>query len=165
MDKKIKSHLKLLLLTFILLFTSSCGFTPIYKKNNNTKSDLIENIEIVPINSIEGADFYNHLSNLLPHGDNPKYVLSVSQVYSNEISIIQKNSDVLREAVKITINYSLSDKLSGKILTNGSFSRFSSYNTTFSPYSNSIKKQDIRKNLSISSAEEVRNRIMLYNKP
>jgi hypothetical protein len=58
----------------------------------------------------------------------------------------------------------LKDKSTGDTITSGQFSRLSSFNTTFSPYSNVVSQQDTQKNLAIMSAEEVRNRIMMFIK-
>jgi hypothetical protein len=151
-----------LLIIFPLLFLSSCGFSSIYKEHNNPTRSALENIDVEMINSIEGADFYNHLQNILPHGPAAKYTLTTNCAFIKSISIIQKNSDVFRELITIKLSYKLRNKITGDKITSGSFSRLSSFNTAFSPYSNLVSKQDIQKNLAIMSAEEVRNRIMTF---
>ena len=52
--------------------------------------------------------------------------------------------------------------MTGKTITSGKFTRLSSNNTSFSPYENLNKNQQTLTNLAIISAEEVRNRIILY---
>ena len=152
-----------LFIIFPLLFLSSCGFSSIYKEHNNPTRSALENIDVAMINSIEGADFYNHLQNIMPYSPaTAKYTLIINCAFIKSISVIQKNSDVLRELVTIKVSYELKNKTTGDRLSSGNFSRLSSFNTTFSPYSNVVSQQDTQKNLAIMSAEEVRNRIMMF---
>ena len=162
MYKGITQYKHPLSLVFLLFFLTSCGFRPIYRAENSTTHEFLGNIEISPISSVNGANFYNHLENILPHGNRIKYLLTSNITFLKDISIIQKNSDILREIITVKVTYTLTDKKTGKTITSGKFSRLASFNTTFSPYSNLVKQQDIQKNLAVMSAEEVRNRIMLY---
>lgn len=145
------------------MMLAACGFSPIYKDNHQT-SQFLESVEMSSNNSVEGADFYNHLKNILPQSNKPRYLLSTNYSFTKATSIIQKTSDVTRESMTIRINYTLKDKLTGKTIASESFSRFSSFNLTFSPYSNEVNQQDIRKNLAIMSAEEIRNRLIMLSK-
>lgn len=148
-------------LLLILMNLGSCGFKPIYQKDSNYYQH-IQAIDIQPLDTIEGAEFFNHLKNILPSTHNSKYQLITSIAFTENYSIIQNNSDILREIVTVRVNFKLIDKMNKAILLNNSFSRPSSYSTTFSPYSNLIQKQEIHKNLSIMVAEEIRNRIIIY---
>lgn len=151
-------------LVFTLLATlTSCGFHPVLSSGGDACTrELLGQIELSSMQSIEGADFYNRLKNILPYGREKKYLLKTTLSFSKDFSIIQKNSDILREMVAARVSYSLRDKETGKIRISGSFSRLSSFNTTFSPYSNQVQQYNVQKNLAIMSAEEVRNRIMLF---
>ncbi|MDP4708951.1 MAG: hypothetical protein NWS20_02985 [Rickettsiaceae bacterium] len=157
-------YIRLLLIVLLLPSLNSCGFNSMYKADNNPTFSALENIDITMINSVEGADFYNHLQNIMPHGPAAKYTLTTNCSFMKSISVIQKNSDILREVVTIKVSYELKDKATENKITTGQFSRFSSFNTTFSPYSNVVSQQDKQKNLAIMSAEEVRNRIMMFFK-
>lgn len=152
----------LLLNIVALLLLSSCGFRPVYKKETGGSYEILQKIELSPINSVEGAEFYNQLRNIFPHSLTSDYRLESHLSFSQAFTILQKNSDVLRETLKVQVTYSLREKATDSVITSGAFSRLSSYNTTFSPYNNAIKKQDILKNMAIASAEEVRSRIILY---
>ncbi|MDG1436558.1 MAG: hypothetical protein P8P83_02080 [Rickettsiaceae bacterium] len=136
-----------------------------YKKDNNPTYKALANIEIIPINSIEGADFYNHLKNILPHSDMSEavqYTLSTSLNFTKGISVIQGNADIFREVVTVNVSYILKNKLTGKKVASGGFARLASFNTTFSPYSNNVYQQGAEKNLAIAASEELRNSIMLF---
>lgn len=151
------------IILFVYIFSlTSCGFKPIYKKELNQASDFLQSIEVAPISSPEGADFYNHLKNILPVAQNVKYTLETKLSYQKDYSIIQKNSDVLRESVTVRVSYKLLDSNTQKLITSGHFSRLSSFSTNFSPYSNQTSQQETQKSLAIMSAEEIRNRIILF---
>ena len=164
MDRRTLQYIQNILVICFLFSLASCGFSPVYKENDNHTKQFLENIEITPLDSIEGADFYNHLKNILPHGNQAKYILTTNYAFTKNISIIQKNSDISRESITIKVTYTLKDKLTDNNIITEQFSRFASFNTTASPYSNNVNQQDIQKNLAIMSAEEVRNRLMLFIK-
>jgi len=156
-----KLRIGIILLIYIFSLTS-CGFKPIYKKESNPSNKFLQSIEIVPIASPDGADYYNHLKNILPATQNAKYILQTKLSYGKDYSIIQKNSDVLREIVTIKVSYKLLDSNSQELVTSGHFSRLSSFSTKFSPYSNQISQQETQRSLAIMAAEEIRNRIILF---
>lgn len=161
LSKRITVTIKQLLLIFLLLTISACSFQPIYSSNNHTYKELSD-IEIESVSSsVEGADYYNHLANLLPPGKSSKYLLSTSISFVQSFSVLQQNSDILRETSTIAVHYTLTEKETGKIISSDHFSRMASFSSGFSPYSNSVKQQDEQRNLAIMAAEEVRNRIML----
>ena len=154
-------HSILVVATLFLLI--SCGFKPIYKTTNNKTYELLQEIELAQPSTIEGAEFYNQLKNIIPPTAlHANYILESKLQFTQDFSIIQRNSDVLREIVTLKVSYTLKEKMSGKTITSGKFTRLSSNNTSFSPYENLNKNQQTLTNLAIISAEEVRNRIILY---
>lgn len=162
MNKGEVNYLKVVILLIYIFSLTSCGFKPIYKTQSNPTNNFLQSIEITPIASPDGADYYNHLKNILPTEQKPKYKLETTLSYIKDYSIIQKNSDVLREVVTIKVSYKLLDSKTQKLVTSGYFSRLASFSTNFSPYSNQTNQQEIQKLLAIMSAEEVRNRIILF---
>ena len=162
MNKGEKHYLNLAILLVCILSLTSCGFKPIYKKQSNPINNFLQSIEIIPIFSPDGADYYNHLNNILPPKSSPKYHLETTLSYGKDYSIIQRNSDVLREVVTIKVSYKLFESKTQKLVTSGHFTRLASYSTNFSPYSNQTNQQETQKLLAIMSAEEVRNRIILF---
>lgn len=160
------ARLTSLIMAFLLLLAlSGCGFTPIYAKTSHSanSNEFLASIDVAPINSITGAEFYNHLLNLFPYSSDKKYLLKTEIALSKENSVIEETSDVVRATVNLNVNYTLTEKETGKIITAGSFLRLSSFNTTFSPYSNTVLQGQVENNLAMMAAEEVRNRIMLFN--
>ena len=162
MNKGEKHYLKVVVLLVYIFSLTSCGFKPIYKKQSNPTNNFLQRIEIIPISSPDGADYYNHLNNILPPSSNPKYNLETTLSYEKDYSIIQRNSDVLREVVTIKVSYKLIESKTQKLVTSGYFTRLASYGTNFSPYSNQTNQQETQRLLAIMSAEEVRNRVILF---
>lgn len=163
----LKYILLLIALIASILTLSSCGFRPVYKQyeeseNQNSIFGFLENVYIEPIDSVDGVHYYNHLKNIFPPHKTPKYKLETEISYEKDYSIIQKNSDVLREFVTILVEYKLIEYETEKIITSNKFSRLISFGTNFSPYSNQINQRDTQKMLAIMAAEEVRDRIILF---
>jgi len=153
----------IILIMATLLVISACGFKPVYKTTDNKTYELLQKIELAPPCTLEGAEFYNQLKNIIPPTSlHANYILESKLQFTQDFSIIQRNSDVLREIVTLKVSYTLKEKMTGKTITSGKFTRLSSHNTSFSPYENLNKNQQTLTNLAIISAEEVRNRIILY---
>jgi len=139
----------------------SCGFRPDYKADAYNENFLTF-VEITPMRTIEGTNFYNHLKSIFPSAKKSLYVLNTKLSFSNSYNVIQSNSDILRETQNITVTYQLIDKKDLKVLTQGNFSKMSSYSTNFSLYSNSVIRQDSMVDLAENAAEEVRNRLLMF---
>jgi len=88
------------ILVFATLFLLiSCGFKPIYKITNNKTCELLQEIELAQPSTIEEAEFYNQLKNIIPPSLAAKYILETKLDFSQDFSIIEKNSDALREII------------------------------------------------------------------
>ena len=162
MNKREKHYLEVVILLVYIFSLTSCGFKPIYRKQSNPMNNFLQSIKIIPISSRDGADYYNNLNIILPPSSSPKYYLETKLSYGKDYSIIQRNSDVLREVVTIKVSYKLFESKTQALFTSGYFTRLASYSTNFSPYSNQTNQQEAQKLLAIMSAEEVRNRIILF---
>ena len=157
----ISKHIKNLLLVFIVLLQASCGFSPAYKVDKNGEY-LLSAIEVNPVQTIEGVDFYNHIKSIFPSEKNTRYILNTTLSFSRSYNILQSNSDIFREVQNITVTYQLLDKQSLKLLTTGSFTKMDSYNVKSSLYSNAVLRQGVISGLAENAAEEVRNRLMMF---
>ena len=144
-----------------LLTLSACGFTPVYSKESITYNPLY-GIEVAPISTPEGAEFYHYLTTLMPSRGNIKYRLNVSFTYSFSPIAIQKNSDIIRENIIQYIQYKLVDAKTNNVVTGGTFKHMTSYNSSFSPYGSDVEKNFNSTNLTKFSAEEIRRRLILY---
>ena len=156
------TQIRVILIVATLFVLSACGFKPVYKTTDSKTYELLQKIELAPPYTIEGAEFYNQLKNIIPPSLHADYILESKLQFAQDFSIIQKNSDVLREIIILKVSYTLKEKITDKTITSGKFTRLSSYNTSFSTYENLNRNQQTLTNLAIISAEEVRNRIILY---
>ncbi len=158
----ISRNIKILCLIFLLFFQGSCGFNPAYRVSNTDNVHLLSSIEITPITTIEGASFYDHIKSIFPPEKNTRYILNTSLFFSRTYNIIQSNADILREVQNIKVTYQLIDKEFSKILTEGSFTKMSSYNVNSLLYSNTVLREEAISDLAENAAEEVRNRLLMF---
>lgn len=147
----------------LLLMLSSCGLQPYYSTKYTGKSSVeLNKVEPVPVDDIYGAEYYDVLLQvLMPQGES-KYLLYSTLVFSKELSILQPNSDVLREDAIVNVSYKLVRKSDLQEMVSGSFRRNLSYSTTFAAYANEVRNNDSSLQLAKSVAAEVRNRLVLY---
>ncbi len=130
--------------------------------SDNVASQL-KAVEIEPMRSINGAEFYHHLSNILPSSEAvAKYKLIVKFSHTSVPIALQKNAEVLRQATSQLVKYRLIDKETGNELTSGRFKQVSSYSTTFAAYAVYAEEAMTFKNLSRQAAEEIYSRLLLY---
>ncbi len=142
-----------------LLF--GCGFKPVYS-TKSLASNQLKLIEVEPIESIDGAEFYFYLSQIMPNSHSTKYLLKVQFTATNTPLALQKNSDILRQTINQLIHYQLIDKETNKEVTTGKFKNISSYSTTTSPYATYVDGEMASQNLSKNAAEEIHSRLILY---
>ena len=157
---KIVSQILQTLIAWSIL--TSCSFKPLYGDHINTSHNLSE-IEVVPINTIEGSKLCHYLSNLLSSSlVAPKYKLFMNIHSSSSPVAMQKNSDVVRQAINQTLEYKLLEIKTAKEVTSGKIYLASSYATTFALYATNVEHEAACSNLSQSGAEEMRKRLILY---
>ncbi|WP_375318526.1 hypothetical protein [Candidatus Tisiphia endosymbiont of Oplodontha viridula] len=156
-----------LLLIVCLFLCTSCTLRPVYSNNYSPQElNQLSAIEIEPIDSIGGAEFCYYLSSILPKStiSTTKYLLKVKFTNKSLPLIIQKNSDVLREAVSQTIQYRLIDIITNQPVTSGTFRHITSYSTASSPYHSYIDNEKALEELAKQGAVEILERLILYFK-
>lgn len=152
--------IKLLFLICLIGILQSCGFKPAYQRGE--KMTALSSVQVAPQSTAYGAEYYSHLKNIISSQPPHNYTLESKLTFSKDYDIIQKNSDVLRELLTLKTEYVLRNINTGKIELSGQFSRFVSYNTTFSPYSTTVEADNLNNSLSIIAAEETRDRLILF---
>ncbi|WP_375331829.1 hypothetical protein [Candidatus Tisiphia endosymbiont of Temnostethus pusillus] len=156
----------LLALAYLFLFTS-CSLKPVYSNKYSTQElSQLSSIEIEPIASIEGAEFCYYLSSILPRSTTAttKYLLKVKFTNKRLPLILQKNSDVLREAISQTVQYRLVDIVTSQDITSGTFRHVTSYSTAALPYHSYIDEEVALKDLTKQGADDILARLILYFK-
>ena len=79
----------IILIMATLLVISACGFKPVYKTTDNKTYELLQKIELAPPCTIEGAEFYNQLKNIIPPTSlHANYILESKLQFTQDFSII-----------------------------------------------------------------------------
>jgi hypothetical protein len=149
-------------LIFTILFPCflvSCGFQPVYKTQN---SDILPSIKINPIDSLDGAELYHHLSNLIKTSDDGQYQLNVKLEYLSSPLAITKDSNIVQQSATQLVSYDLIDQSTHRQITSGNFRLTGSYNAMFSAYESHTEEQQTKANLAGRAAEEIRLRLIMY---
>lgn len=139
---------------------NGCSFVSIYNSNNKQLSAL-RNIELLSINNLEGAEFYQHIQSFL--GDsNIKYQLKVTITFGNSDSFLGRDTDIIETIEYINVDYILFDKINGNILVSDSFRNSSSYNARKLPYQTMTILEETKKNLAINAADQLISCLTLF---
>ncbi|WP_064429367.1 hypothetical protein [Rickettsia sp. Tenjiku01] len=150
-----------LFVIIIFFLMSSCNLKPVYSEKYSRNNDL-EAIEVEPIRTIEGAEFYHRLTSILPQKAQAKYLLKVKLIATTMPATIEKNSNVLREYINQLVRYKLIDIESQKVLIEEKFYQNMSYNAIFTPYATNVERDKTGIELAYQAAEEMRSRLILY---
>ncbi|AFC73900.1 hypothetical protein [Rickettsia montanensis] len=150
-----------LFVIIIFFLMSSCNLKPVYSEKYSRNNDL-EAIEVEPIRTIEGAEFYHRLTSILPQKAQAKYLLKVKLIATTMPATIEKNSNVLREYINQLVRYKLIDIESQKVLIEEKFYQNTSYNAIFAPYVTNVERDETGIDLAYQAAEEIRSRLILY---
>lgn len=159
MPQILSNLLRIIASSILCIFAlSACGFHPVYKTSNQ---DAIPEIQINPINSVDGAELYGHLSDLLHNTQGARYVLDIKLTYSSSPLAITKSSDVVQQSAAQSVTYTLLDQSTGKTIS-GSFAVSGSFNTTSSAYATHVEEKRAAINLARQAAAEIHRRLMIY---
>ncbi|MFV0250565.1 MAG: hypothetical protein AB8U53_02260 [Rickettsia aeschlimannii] len=150
-----------LFVIIIFFLMSSCNLKPLYSEKYSRNNDL-EAIEVEPIGTVEGAEFYHRLTSILPQKAQAKYLLKVKLIATTMPATIEKNSNVLREYINQLVRYKLIDIESQKVLIEEKFYQNTSYNAIFTPYATNVERDETGIDLAYQAAEEIRSRLILY---
>lgn len=149
-----------IILIFFFLCVNACGLQPVHK-NTSEYNELFSQISLDSIKSIEGVEFYNQFLNITPKNTKPvKYSLSCTITIIKDYNIIQQNTDILRQRINMAVQFKLKEISTDRILLEDEFLQFTSYTTSLLPYNNYELEQNTINSLALSSAEEVKRRII-----
>ncbi|ABV84530.1 hypothetical protein [Rickettsia massiliae] len=150
-----------IIIFFLMSSCNCCNLKPVYSETYSRNNDL-EAIEVEPIRTIEGAEFYHRLTSILPQKAQAKYLLKVKLIATTMPATIEKNSNVLREYINQLVRYKLIDIESQKVLIEEQFYQNTSYNAIFTPYATNVERDATGIDLAYQAAEEIRSRLILY---
>jgi len=156
-------NIKFRFFIFILLSFSSC--TNRFNIDATLANQLASISLDFPEETIEAYELQNHLQKILNTGlQGKKYRLEIRVNKTSSDSVVQKDSEVLRQNVEFNVWYQLYKLDDSNPIYKGKFRQISSFNTSFSPYSTNVEYEAAKISLARSCAEELRRKLILFFK-
>jgi hypothetical protein len=152
-------HLSEVYLNLIFLFLLFCCVD--VKRNQGVQNELSK-IEIASTNSIEEAEAYDRLSDLLIQKGQAIYDLKFSIEYTENTLAISRFSDILRKGLTQTLKFELSDKITNQVLLKDTIKTHSSYSLISEPLVSYAQMESNKKFLARRGAENLRYRLMIF---
>ena len=156
---------KFLIIAF--LFIVSCGWKPVYYQDSaGEKYQQTAVVEIEKVPNYEGRLLTQKLRDILNPTNEQVYKTYVlkTQLVENldtEQGIVGDNT-ATRATMRMTANFQLIDKKSGKTVIDESTFAISSYNILTMPYPTITAEEATRKRLVDNVAEQIGTRIAVY---
>ncbi len=158
----IKSGVTILILSFILIFLTSCGFRPIYGENHNSLPIKLVSVQTLRqdygkldyIMRQELEKAFNPLDSCEP----AQYTMTVRMLKTVLSFDTQSNRVSTRQRVDLRVDFILTD-LNGKKVTEDFVVASDSFDITISPYSSLISEEETTNLLAKSLAQEITLRV------
>lgn len=149
----------LLLLIIISMMQISCGFRPLY---STFHSNSLPNISVQPVNSVEGAELYQTLIEILGVHNKPDYDLHIDLDYKTSNLAITDDSSVIKQSITQTAKYTLHNSVSGAIITSGTISSFGVCSTMLGSYNSYVEESQTKIHLAKEVASTIYARLLMY---
>ncbi len=151
---------------------SSCGFSPLYKKDGAVEDESIiaktSRVRVEPIADRLGQKMRWDLQDLLNPNKSkqaPNYVLNVSLWrYLEREQGIRDDNIATRNSVAIVANYQLKDIVSQKVLISDAVTGRASYNILKQPYATYVTSQESDADVVKVLAQDISLRIATFFK-
>ena len=156
---------RIVLSILLLSFIASCGFKPVYAKENSGAYYELQNIKIEPVQGRTGQVLTSKLHDLInPENkySNSNYNLKIELKRERRDLGIQENLRITRYDVILTAKYALVDNATGQNIDSGVARIKSSFNRTESEFSTYVAEQDAEEKAAEELAEEIRTRLMIF---
>jgi LPS-assembly lipoprotein len=146
-----------------------CGFRPLYGKNSAANSPgamaQFASIEIPPLPDRTGQVMRNLLiDSLHPSGAAGDYLYRLNVIIREaDVNLgLQQNSTSTRGQVRLTVDYYLIDKASGKTLLKETLRTSTGYNILINQFSSVISAEDARDQGLQQMADSITQHLALY---
>ena len=152
---------KLIILAFLTLFSFSCSYKPLYKKNAIfSKYDIAIKIKSDGKYEDNVSTMRSILQKRFKHKSSKPSSLKLVIAIKRHIGDLGINKDLFTRgrAVNYNINYSFYDKKG--LLTSGKLTGKTSYNIGENTYANIVYKEDASKKLLSSLSQDLANIII-----
>jgi hypothetical protein len=154
--------MRIIIILILTIGVSACGFKPMLAKNSEG-SHILDNIKI---SSIEGKDKSRTKRIILESFDTPSnidqlYILDIRVKYELSSMAILKDSQSTRSRVKATLDYTLKDAETRKVIDSSNVFIYGSYNVASSEFTNYISERHVGDTLLKELCEELKGRLRL----
>ena len=164
-----RNKMVVILMSFLCVICTACGFRPLYNQTGAANSQALSSVVILKIKDRSGQKLRNFLLERFFSNQRSGITTHTLKVVIheeiNELNI-RKDGSATRAKLKITANFYLTHKASGKQFK-GKVSSTSSYNMLGSDFATLGAESDARNRALRSIAEDLRLRIAgaLINAP
>lgn len=156
------------LIVFSLIFVlQACGFRPMYGEQAAADIDLASISINAPHSRVEQV-FYSHLQDVLNPTHEPaqkNYDLATTLKETSGSLAVQQNNAISRFRVTLTVNYTLTDRFSDKVMAEGSITRHGGFDKVESDYATYVTRKKTRERLARSVAEALRLELIRVKRP
>ena len=156
---------KPLIVLWLPLALTACGFHPLYSKTSADPnlSDEMAQITVAPMRDRIGQEMHNALiKTITPAGppEKPRYTLIVGYNLVESQAALSTDETATRDVERYNIQYRLYE--GPTVLTTGTFPEIFSYNFLQEHYANVSAQADIMSRVSDQVALEIHNRLAIY---
>jgi LPS-assembly lipoprotein len=150
------------------LFTAGCGFHPLYgdaavgSAVGNQLSDIY--VEPIPDYGVAGTGYELRLALVqgLNSDKRARYQLRATLTETTQGIALLTNASITRYNDTLTVNYTLTDMMTGQVVKQGTETGLAAYNVVSSPYATLIAQQDADKREAQDIAERMRIELAVF---
>ena len=146
-----------------ILFIASCGFTPVYKKQDGKSADILASVAVTSTHDLMGQAFKVKLEDILnplSKQNNKKYRIDTILSKSKVPFAIQQDRTVTRYKLSVMVKYKMFDLTANKVIDTGSLRRDGGFDVVESDYATYISEEDTTKRIIKELAEDTNIRII-----
>lgn len=152
----------------MICLNTGCGFKPLYTDAQNT--EFLHQIKIGSISIGKFPHKLDHILKIALENELNPYATAGDAKYSLDIKITKANtsfgtkSDLssTRMLINFTINFTLKDRQTSKILFTDEVLSYDSFQITDSPYSTFISEEENLNRIAKASVNEIKTRLLSY---
>lgn len=154
------------LLFAALVVLGACGFHPLYGKadSKNAPKELAS-VEIKPIPDRIGQILHNHLLDLMNsrgRPSKPAYALTVNLSEGTEHLAVRKSAFVTRANLRVSANFTLTERSNGKALYSGKTLVVSGYDILSSDFATMAAEKDARERAVTEIGYAIRLKLAVF---
>jgi len=148
-----------------ILSLTGCGFTPMYAQNadNEETAAKIAAVEVKPLKTIIGQEYIVALRDVLDPGHVgavPLYTLEVGVNRNTMPLAIAQDRTVSRYKVVVTVDYTLKEIATGKVLSKGVIQNEDDYDSVSSYYATYVSDNESAKRAASELAQDTKIKII-----